>query len=166
MQLQYHPDLAQLGQKKSVTPSAFQAETLKADTEVTVWSKQVAQDEALWHGYGVPEREYAEAFIFASLVASGNGTGSQGDELTGELVARITNSRQDRVLASVTIDNLGELADAETSERTSRPIQQALYPFAKPGRHIEFAIVADDDSDGKEIDTDASTGRLYYGQQS
>lgn len=158
--------LAEIGQKRSLTASAFEQDTLKEGTEVTVWSKQVAQDEALWFGYGFEAREYAEAFIFLELLASGGGSGTEGDALTGELVAAITNSRQDRVIDSVTIDNLGELADAKASERTKRPIMAALAPYAKPGRHLEFRIVADPESDGKEIDPANSAGRLYYGQQS
>jgi|GEM_PF-3112708 len=162
--LTHAPDLAQVGQKFPVLPSNFDAATLVAETEVTVWSKQIPQDKVGWFGAGVTNRDYAEAFIYAVLKASGNGSGAAGDAIQGELVAAITDSEQRRVLASTTIDALGELADAKASDRTMRPILAALGPYAKPGRHLEFRVVADPSSDGVEIDPSACEGRLYYSQ--
>ncbi len=157
--------LAGRGQKFPVDVAAFDSDTLAQGTEVTVWSKQVPQDKTAWFGAGPSVRDYAEAFIFLELVASGNGSANSGDVIEGgELVAAVTDSEQKRVLASTTVDSLGELADAKADQRTDRPIMASLAPYATPGRHLEFRIVANTSSDGVEIDPAASSGRLYYSQ--
>ena len=149
MSLEYSEDLAgQRDNKIPVRAEDLQKETLKAGTEVTVYAEQVAQDETLWFGAGSDTRRFAEAFIFADLVAA------------------ITDSRQKRVLASTTIDSIGELRDAVDDPRTERPTLGALAPFANPGRHIEWRIDAADASDGYEIDPAESSARLYYSQKS
>lgn len=168
MSLEYSEDLAgQRDNKIPVRAEDLQKETLKAGTEVTVYAEQVAQDETLWFGAGSDTRRFAEAFIFADLVATGDGAAaSAGDPIDGDLVAAITDSRQKRVLASTTIDSIGELRDAVDDPRTERPTLGALAPFANPGRHIEWRIDAADASDGYEIDPAESSARLYYSQKS
>lgn len=150
------------GDKHPVGAGDLDQDTVKVDTEVTVFQEEILEGEVAWFGAGSHEREVAEAFIFASLVASGAGAGTAGDPITGDLMAVITDSRGKRVLAETTVDSLGELADAEADSRTDRPIQEALGPYAKPGRHLEFRVVADAASDGMEIDPAASSARLYY----
>lgn len=164
--LQKNPGLYDVGEKFTVTAEDLTGATLNADTEVTVWSKQIPQDKVGFFGHGPEDRRMAEAYIYAKLVASGNGTGTGGDAINGELVAAITDSEQRRVLASMTVDALGELADAESSERTDRPVFAALAPFARAGRHLEFRIVANSSSDGVELDNAPanSSARLYYSQ--
>lgn len=156
--------LAGRGDKETVRPSQFGQETLSADNEVTVWSEEVKQDQALYHGFGVRERSYAEAFVGLDLVATGNGTASGGDPIKGDVVLAVTDSEQRRVLASVTFEGLGELRDSLAEVRSDRIVEPAMAPFAQPGRHLEIRIDADPDSDGAELDPDASDGKLYYGQ--
>ncbi|WP_338905236.1 hypothetical protein [Salinibaculum marinum] len=153
-----------MGDKRNIVAADLDQDTLKAGTEVTVWSQKVPDDKVLFWGHGRAQREYADAFVFAELLASGNGTGTAGDELSGELVLAITDSQQRRVLASTVFDTLGELADAKADDRTNRPIMAALAPYAKPGRHIEIRIRAASGSDGKELDPSASSARLYYSE--
>jgi hypothetical protein len=155
------------GSKKSIRASDFDQDTLKAGTEVTVWQKQVNDDQFLYHGYGVARRAAAEAFVFLDLVASGNGTGTAGDNIDGDVVLAVTDSEGDRVLASVTFESLEELRDTANDERTERVIEAAMTAqgdVAGPGRNLEVRIEAESASDGYEIDPDASTGKLYYGK--
>jgi hypothetical protein len=149
------------GSKFTVRAGDLEQATL-GQNETTIWAEQVPQDKHAWFGHGPEVRDYAKAFIYATLVASGNGSLNAGDPIEGELVAAITDSEQRRVLASVTIDDLGELADAETSDRTQRPVMNALGPYAKPGRHLEFRILPASGSVGAEVDPSASSARLYY----
>lgn len=164
--MQVYPPLFDHGQKRSVTAAALEKRTLTAGQENTVWAKQVQQDKKLFGGHGRSVRDYAEAFIHAKLVASGNGDGTAGDIIDGDLVIAITDSDQRRVLESHTVGNLGDLADAVDDSRTDRPVMAALAPFAKPGRHLEFRILPDAGSDGVELDPDASDARLYYSEVS
>lgn len=152
------------GNKKSIPASAMDQKAVVAGTEITAWSKQVAQDEILLHGHGSHLREIAEAFIGLDLVASGNGSGTAGDPVQGDVVLAITNSDQTRVLADVELDSLSQLRDSLTESRTDRIVEELLTPYAKPGRHLEVRIRADSGSDGYEIDPSASSGQLYYTQ--
>lgn len=156
------PDLYNRGDKRTIFAEDFEQETVKADTEVTVWEKEVANDKIAWFGHGSHVREIAEAFAYCNLVASGNGAGAAGNAIEGELVLAVVDSEQRRVLRDVTLDNLGELADAENDERTERPVMEALAPYAKPGRYLELRVVSTSSSDGYEIDPSASSSRLYY----
>jgi hypothetical protein len=155
-------DLYPRGDKRPVRAGDCDTETVKSGTTVTIFSKQVPDDKIGWFGHGPYERSVAEAFIYFNAVASGNGSGNDGDAITGTLEARIMDSEQRRILADVTIDELSQLADAESDERTERPVMAALAPFAKPGRYLEFVIRADSTSDGHEFDPVDSTGVLYY----
>lgn len=156
--------LAGSGSKESIRASDLDQDTLKADTEVTVFSEQVADDQLLYHGYGVRDREYAEAFTALDLVASGNGAGTAGDAITGDVVLAVTDSQGRRVLASTTFESLAELRDAAAEARSDRIVEPALAPYAMPGRRLEVRIEADAASDGVEIDPANSSGKLYYGE--
>jgi len=161
-ELNYYSDLVGSGSKEPIPASAMNQATLKQSTEVVVWSKQVGNDQLLWHGNGPEQRDYATAFVGLDLVASGNGSGNAGDDLDGEVVLTITDSDQRRVLASTTFDTLSQLRDALSESRSDRPVEAALAPYANPGRHLEVRIVADAASDGAEIDPASSSGQLYY----
>lgn len=160
------PQWSGAGDKEPIAAGELDAETVKADTEVTIWAKQTGNDQKLFHGHGPQDREFAEAFVNLDLVASGNGDGSADENIDGKLVLAITDSDQRRVLASTTFDSLGQLRAAAAENRTSQIVESALGPYAKPGRHLELRVKATDGSDGYEIDPSASTGVLYYSRVS
>lgn len=163
--LEFNRGLAERGDARPLNASSLAAATLKADTEVTVWSKQCANDELIFHGHGGKNRQAADTKYMKALIkASGAGTGTAGDEVNGELVAAITDSDQRRVLASVTLGDLDQLGEMASVDPTERPVMYALAPYAKPGRHLEFRVVADSSSDGVEIDNDQSVSdvKLWY----
>jgi hypothetical protein len=152
------------GDKEAIDASELDQDTVKAGVEVPVFQKQVAQDEILFHGHGPHRREQAEAFVGLDLVASGNGDGNQGDPIQGDVILAITNSDGTRVKASITFDSLAQLRDSQDEARTDRIVEEALAPYAKPGRNLEVRIDANSGSDGYEIDPSASSGQLYYTQ--
>ncbi|MBV0903919.1 hypothetical protein [Haloarcula salina] len=152
------------GNKKPIPASAMAQATVVTGTEITVFAKQVAQDEILMHGHGSHLRDIAEAFVGLDLVASGNGSGTAGDDIQGDVVLAITNSDQTRVLADVELDSLDQLRDSLSESRTDRIVEELMTPYAKPGRHLEVRIRAESGSDGVEIDPSASSGQLYYTQ--
>lgn len=156
------PQWANAGQKKPIRAGDMDQDTLKAGSEVTVWSKQCSQDQLLFHGHGPPKREFAEAFVGLQLEASGNGAGAVGDDVTGDVVIAIMDSEQKRVLASAVLDSLDQLRESQNESRTDRIVESALGPYAKPGRHLVVRVEADSNSDGVEIDPAASSGNLYY----
>ena len=164
----FYPELVGVGEPKPLNAGDLSNVTLKAGTEVTVYSKQVPNDKLLFWGHGGKNRQAADTrFAFADLVATGAGSGTDGDAILGDLILAITDSDQNRVLASWTLDQLGELADARQDDRTDRPVNYALAPYAKPGRHIEIRIQASAASDGVELDNTENPGtdssaRLYY----
>ncbi|MWG36950.1 hypothetical protein [Halomarina oriensis] len=155
--MSYEPRLSRAGGKRPVTEADLLDQTLVAGNERTIYAKQVPQDKVYAAGNGGMDRLQGNgAHIFASIVDD------VGNPVKGDLIVAITDSEQRRVLASTTVDTLGELADATTQERTERPLFPVLGPYAKPGRHIEFRIRAEPGSDGVSIDPAASDVRLYY----
>jgi hypothetical protein len=152
------------GSKEPIAAGDLEKTTIPAGRETTVWAKQVGQDQLLWHGNGPEQREFATAFIGLDLVATGNGNGdgTDGDAIQGDVILAITDSDQRRVLASVTLDTLAQLRDALDESRTDRIVEAALGPYAKPGRHLEVRIDGNASSDGYELDPVDSTGNLYY----
>jgi hypothetical protein len=166
-QLSYDQRAAGAGSKESIRAGDLDQDTLKGGEEVTVFSKQVNDDQALYHGYGVRSREFAEAFVGLDLVASGNGTGAAGDKIDGDVVLAVSDSEGDRVLASTTFESLEELRDSLDESRSDRivePAHTADGDIAGAGRRLEIFIEADASSDGYEIDPSASSGKLYYGK--
>jgi hypothetical protein len=161
-ELTTYPDFFGAGDKEPIPAGEFDQDTLKAGSPVTLWAKQVGQDQSLFFGHGPADREYAKAFVGLDLVASGAGTGTAGDALQGKVVLAITDSDQRHVLAQTTLDTIAQLRDSLGEKRTSRIIMAAMAPYAKPGRHVEIRVVADPASDGAEVDPTASGGNLYY----
>jgi len=137
--------------------------TLNEGNEVTVWSEQVPADKVYAHGFGSGSRNNGRtAYVYAALVASGNGTGTDGDPIEGDLVLAITDSEQRDVLARYEFSDLESLADAEADARTDRPLEPVLEPLASEDRHLEVRVIADVASDGVEVDPTDSSARLYY----
>lgn len=161
-ELEKAPQWYNVGSRQPIAAEDFDQDTVKAGTEVTVWSKKVNQDQVLFHGHGPEAREFASAFTSLDLVASGNGAGNAGDDIQGDVVLAIMDSEQKRVLASTVLDSLDQLRDAAAEDRTKRIVEMAMGPYAKPGRHLVVRIDAANSTDGYEIDPAASSGNLYY----
>ena len=172
MNMGFARGLVGIGDPKPLNADDLDNVTVKAGSEVTIYSKQVNNDKVLFWGHGGKDRRSADTkFRFADLVATGNGQGADGDSITGDLIAAITDSDQNRVLRSVTLGDLGELADAADDDRTERPVMFALAPYAKPGRYIELRVRAKPSSDGYELDNTENAGtdstfRAWYSEVS
>jgi PHD/YefM family antitoxin component YafN of YafNO toxin-antitoxin module len=157
-----YPPLYDKGDPETVDASDLEQTEVRAGTEVTVWSRQINNDERGFHGYGPYERSEAESFAGLDVVASGNGAGTADEDINGTVILAITNSNQNRVLASTSFKSLNQLRDALQERRTDRIRQPSMAPYAKPGRHLEVRIDADAASDGYEIDPSGSSGQLHY----
>ncbi len=159
-----YPEWYQAGDKEPIEAGDLNQVTLKEGTEVTVWSRQCANDEILMHGHGSHLDSVAEAYVGLDVVASGNGALNAGDNINGKVVLAITNSDGTRVLADTTFDSLSQLRAALAQDRTERIIEELLTPYAKPGRNLEIRVRATSASDGAEVDPAASSGTMYYTQ--
>jgi hypothetical protein len=149
-----------LGNDQPVKASDMQGATLIQDNEATVFAQSVPSDKLFAWGSGREDRNTgAPAYIYASLVASGDGTGSAGDAVEGDLIATVMDSQAKDVLARYKIGDLETLADAEADNRTERPTFPAVGPAAREDRVIELRVDADAASAGVEIDPAASSAR-------
>jgi hypothetical protein len=152
---------AGVGSKETIRATEFDGATLAAGEEITVYRQSVAQDQLLYHGYGVRERDFAEAFVGLDIVDSA------GNPVQGDVVLAVENSEGDRTLASTTFESLEELRDSLNETRSDRVVEAAMTAdgnLAGPGRQLVIYIDADADSDGVTIDPSASSGKLYYGK--
>lgn len=166
MDLYTEPRLADTGRQQVVKGADLENATLRAGNEITIWSKQVKADTILFHGHGSNNRQRGQnAYIYAELLADGTGAGTDGDALSGTLVACITDSEQQDVIARREIGDLETLADAKNDARTERPVLPALAPYATQDKHLEYRVVADAASDGKTVANDSNV-RLYHSRAS
>lgn len=142
------------------------ATTLQEDQEITIWSKQVPADKVYAHGAGSDNRQQGrDAFMYAKLHATGSGTGSADDAITGDLVAVITDSEQRDVHARYELGDLTSLADAQSENLTERPMQPVVVPIAREDQHLELRVIADANSDGVELDdgsAQSTVARIHY----
>lgn len=157
-QLSHNARYAEVGVKRTIKADQLNdGATMNAGNEVTVWSKQVPADKYYAWGAGTNNRvQGREAHIHADFVDDAD------NDIEGDLVAVITDSEQRRVVAEYELGDLGTLADAADDDRTERPLMPVLAPLAREDRHLELRINADSDSDGVDLDRDASDVRLYY----
>jgi hypothetical protein len=151
---------AGVGSKETIRPGEFEAKTLSAGEEITVWTKEVNQDQLLYHGYGVLAREYARAFVGLDVQSAA------GSDITGDLHIAVEDS-EGTTLAVTTFDDLDELRDSLNESRSDRivePAHTAEGDLAGAGRQLAIYLEADDSSDGDEVDPAESSGKMYYGK--
>jgi hypothetical protein len=163
--LYYSEELAEEdANKKSIKARDLDGtQTLSAGQDITVLRERRPDDKVQWFGHGTDDDEGRTAYKYADIVASGAGTGAQGDPIEGEVVVAITDS-DGNVLADHTVGSCEELREMAGEARTDRDRFPALAPWMKQGRYREVLINVDDTSDGVQLDTDASSGRIPYSQ--
>lgn len=162
-EITHNSDLAQLGSPTPRRVRDWDAATLRADDDVTVFREKIPDDKVAFAGHGGRNKLVGQvAYLYAELLASGNGAGAAGDPIEGELIECITDS-DGRIVDNNerTVGDLENLAEAANDARTERPLHSIGTPGAKPGRYIEYRIVPDESVDGYELDPGASSGKLY-----
>jgi hypothetical protein len=136
--------------------------TLQSGEYITIWSDTVAADTAQFWGFGPRSREAANAsFAYAELLASGNGTGTDGDQISGKLRLAITDSTGDDIRRRV-FGDLDDLADAKSDSRTDRPMMAEVQPAASQDKSLELQVKVDASQDGVEVASDSNC-KLHYG---
>ena len=160
--LTYSPGLANRedSNRKSINADDLNNVAVSSGSEITFWDKQVPNDKVLHHGHGTRDRRDAfTSYMYFDLKATGSGSGNDGSNINGTIIQAITDSDQNRVLAWRDVGQSSELRDARTDDdRTERPVNYAVAPFAKPGRYLELRINATSGSDGYEIDNSENAG--------
>lgn len=153
-----HPE----SQPKFVRGEDLDNVTLKKNEYVTIWSSTVSADTAEFWGFGPRNRDAANAsFAYAELLASGNGTGSDGNQISGQLRFAIVDSTGDDVRRRV-FGDLDDLADGESDNRTDRPMSAELQPAASEDKSLELQVKVDSAQDGVEVASDSNV-QLHYG---
>jgi hypothetical protein len=150
---------------KGIDSADLENNTLQAGQEITVWSTQVPADKAYVWGAGRDNKNAGDAtFIYAVFKATGNGSLTDGDTINdAEVVLAITDSTQEDTLAKTTINpDAEDLADAEASDRTDRPVLPEHAPYASEDRHLELRLRARSGADGAELANDSNI-KLKYG---
>lgn len=139
--------------------------TLQSGEYITVWSETVSAGTALFWGFGPENRQAADAsFAYAELLANGNGTGSDGDEIHGKVRLTVTDATGDDIRRR-TYGDLSDLADAQADDRTERPMMPELQPAASQDKRLELQVKVDSDQDGVEVGSDSNV-KLHYGERS
>jgi len=162
MDLEIDDRLANVGRPQTVKGEDLDNATLREGEEITVFTKTVKADTVLFHGHGSNNRERGQsAHIYAEVLANGNGTGTDGDEIGGTLVAVLFDSEQRDVIARRELGDLGVLADAKADARTERPLFPAMSPYASRDKILAYRIIADSGSDGAEVANNSNVHLKY-----
>lgn len=149
-----------------IDEAELQNKTLQAGEEITVWSTQVPADKAYVWGFGPDNRNAGNSnYIYAEFLASGNGTGADGDVIRdADVVVAVTDSTQEDTLGKRALGpTAGNLADAKADDPTERPILPELYKGASEDRHLELRLRARSGADGIEVANDSDID-LGYGR--
>lgn len=150
--------------KKSIKGANLSQTTVREGDDVTLYRERRPDDKIQWFGHGGEDRTSGNtAHKYADLVASGNGSGTAGDQLQGDIIVAITDS-DGRILAERQLGDSQTLADAAADARTERPTQPAVAPYLEMGRYKEVIFNADAASDGVELDPSASSARIWYSE--
>jgi hypothetical protein len=136
--------------------------TLQAGEYITIWSDTVAADTVQFWGFGPRNREDADAsFAFAELLANGNGTGADGDQISGKARLAITDSTGDDLRRRV-FGDLDDLADAKSDSRTEKPMMAEVQPAASQDKALALQVKVDPAQDGVKVASDSNV-KLHYG---
>jgi len=148
---------------RSVSPGDLQNKTLVQGEELTVWSDKVPADKLYTWGLGPNDRQAGSAnFTFAEFLASGVGSGADGDVIRdADVVLAITDSTQENTLAKTTLGRAGDLADAKAENPSDRPILPEHGPASSEDRHLEIRLRAGSGADGVEVANDSNLSVKY-----
>lgn len=150
----------QSGDKRAIKASYLDGDaTLRQGQKIEVYDEQVPADKFAWFGHGHEAAMTSVRRKYAGLVDKAN-----GDAIEGEVIAQVTDSSGDNVLAQRTLGDVATLAEAEAEDRSERPAMPAMEPYANPHRRLKLIIVADEASDGEKVDPAASSARFWYSQ--
>ena len=145
-----------------ITGSDLDSATLQSGEFITIWSDTVSADTAQFWGFGPRNRKAADAsFAYCELLASGNGTGADGDQISGKLRLAIQDSTGDDVRRRV-FGDLDDLTDAKGDSRTDRPMMAELQPAASQDKTLALQAKVDSSQDGVEVASDSNV-KLHYG---
>ena len=147
----------------SISPGEFLAKTLTEGEEITIWHDVVPADKLYVWGVGPNNRQAGSAnFSFAEFLASGNGSGADGDVIRdADVVLAITDSTREDTLAKTTLGRAGDLADAQAENPSDRPILPEHGPAASEDRHLEIRLRAGSGADGVEVAQDSNVSLKY-----
>jgi len=166
-QLVREPRLAEQGNRQTVRSGDLNdGETLRAGNRITVFRTEVASDKVAWWGHGGrPGQPGRTSYTKGDLVASGNGTGTDGDNIEAEVHVAFTDSDGDPIARRVYAD-ADSLREAIAEARTDRPAMPAMATengnVAADGRFLEIQLQAKPASDGVELDPADSTLKMFY----
>lgn len=136
--------------------------SLQSGEWITIWSDTVAADTGQFWGFGPRNRQASAAsFAFCELLANGNGTGTDGDQISGKLRLAIVDSTGDDLRRRV-FGDLDDLADAKGDSRTERPMMAELQPVASEDKSLALQVKVASDQDGVEVGSDSNV-KLHYG---
>lgn len=143
---------------RSVSSGDFTEKTLVEGEEMTIWHDDVPADKLYVWGIGPNNRQAGNAnFTFAEFLATGNGSGADGDVIRdADVIVAITDSTRENTLAKTTLGRAGDLADAKADNPSDRPIFPEHGPAARQDRHLEIRLRAGSGADGMEVGTDSN----------
>lgn len=155
-----------LSEREYFTEDDLEQTQVREDGWVPVAVKKADNTELLALGFGTESRDGRFGVAEADLVASGNGAGTAGDEIEGELRGRIYFSdKYDDAKSKHLNETLRQLRQSVSSSRDNKVLMPWDIPtpmYAKRDQVIVYEVKAAEGYGGYEVDSGNSVAELPY----
>lgn len=148
-----HDRAKSFGVQQVWTEDDLSTTTVREDAYIDLLTATSTESAKYFMGHGANSRDDANAgYFYAALNATGGGTGTAGDNLTGTFRFIVYDDSEDEVPVVGPTYTATDLFDAESDNRTERPVLPLLVPGAGKDKSIAVQFKADSNSDGVVID--------------
>lgn len=150
------------GNEKAIEADDVKAATLDKDRWVPIWEQQSTKSLKYFPGYGVGDRRGQAGYSDLDLTATGNGTGTAGDNINCELRWEVYNdANQDDPAAFGPYFTSGDLRAAVSEDRTNKTLTPMQRIGAPEDGYLVLAAKVKDSQDGVETQASVDTGMAY-----
>jgi hypothetical protein len=155
--------LSPVSSPETINGSDLDNTTLQSGEWIEIWSATVSAGTALFWGFGPQNSERADAsFAYMELLASGSGTGTDGDQISGTTRLAVKDATGDDIRRRK-FGDLDDLADAKSDSRTERPMMPEVQPAASQDKRLSLQVKVASSQDGVEVASDSNV-KFHYGQ--
>lgn len=148
---------AKRGSQKTWTQEDLNLVTVFSDTYRDVLDRRSTESAKFYLGQGARSRDDPNAgYFYANFLASGNGAGTDGANINGEVRFVVYADSENEVPIVGDTYNLRDLREAANDDRTERPVLPLQLPGAGKDKAIAVQIKTNDASDGMEVAPDSN----------
>ena len=148
---------AKRGTQQTFTEADLNTVSVLSDTYRDILSVTSTESAKFYLGHGMRSRDDPNlGYMYASLLADGTGTGTDGDEINGTFRFVVYADSEDEVPIVGPSQDSRDMREAASDARTERPALPLLLPGAGKDKKAAVQFKAVDADDGEVIAADSS----------